>query len=926
MACGQDKPAIRERFYAGMGNALRRFYWLALLLGFGLTLASIRLSGRLSVDMTWLGMAPEKSEAVKTYKIMDEAFDGVNPILVVLSGDESEVLKKAADELASDYLKLNGPSHRSPPGPLNIPEATAVDSNRLIKDVVVRLDRNFLERYGLWMQGTRTLEDLGNLAGDLSLNGIFSYLNRQFQSGFTVGRKGSAANPEKQALRMLHLLERLLQSVKGFLDDPSAGREKLQADMDDFLLGEAYFISYESKMLMIFVYPVPSAMEVFESVPVVRLSENLLDRYRERYPNLRFRQTGMAVISRDEMDAGLRDAYDNLLIAAAAIFVLLYLAFRDPPAPFFSLIALLCGVTWNLGVTALLVGRLNMITAMTGVILLGLGIDYAIHFLTGYTQAIQKGLEPHSAVVESFEKTGAGLMTGMLTTASAFYMLMISEIDILRELGLVMGNGIILTFCSSILILPALLLLRERLRNPLHAAKKIPARRSMEFAFMGRISLWACRKSRMTVFGIILATAGACVFLPGLHFITDLKKIDMKGLDSLELMDVLIDTFNLSPDPVSFMVGSPDEAEVKTDALAGLGSVGRVESIADYLPSKELQEVRRGPIRRLRGLLEAPATAAAIDRRSITRQVRMLQANLFQTGILARRWGFERLAVYCDDLLSRGEDGRGENLFSRLNSLVAEAEEGVLLELQSWISRGMKDRLHRMVETEGVSPEDLPENIRRLYVSRDGKNYLVNVYASDDIWRTFLTSPFLDDVEKIHRPVTGGPVLMKAIISAAARGGKRATVLAFLTILIFLLIDFRGIRQTFVSVIPLIAGSIWMLGFLSATGIHLTWMTVMAVPLLIGTGIDYGVHILHRYRIEGPEGWLAVMRTTGKGVLLTSLTTMIGFGSLMFSRMVGLQQFGVTLCVGIFFMLILSVILIPALLTLTGNRKDSGAG
>ena len=120
--------------------------------------------------------------------------------------------------------------------------------------------------------------------------------------------------------------------------------------------------------------------------------------------------------------------------------------------------------------------------------------------------------------------------------------------------------------------------------------------------------------------------------------------------------------------------------------------------------------------------------------------------------------------------------------------------------------------------------------------------------------------------------------------------------------------------------IPLITGTIWMVGLMNLFGLQLTFLNVMGIPMIIGIGIDDGGHILHRYRIEGPGKIGTVMRSTGRAVLLTSLTTMAGFGSLMIAKYRGFMSMSSLLVIGVGVCFLTTVMFLPALLNLRKNK------
>ena len=127
------------------------------------------------------------------------------------------------------------------------------------------------------------------------------------------------------------------------------------------------------------------------------------------------------------------------------------------------------------------------------------------------------------------------------------------------------------------------------------------------------------------------------------------------------------------------------------------------------------------------------------------------------------------------------------------------------------------------------------------------------------------------------------------------------------------------------GVIPLLAGGIWMVGILKSLGMMLNFINVMGLPMIVGIGIDDGVHLLHRYQYEGLKKTPTVLRSTGKAILLTSLTTMAGFGSLSLASYRGWASLGILLAVGVGACFLTTVLFLPAIIGLTQKGRQTHA-
>jgi predicted RND superfamily exporter protein len=106
------------------------------------------------------------------------------------------------------------------------------------------------------------------------------------------------------------------------------------------------------------------------------------------------------------------------------------------------------------------------------------------------------------------------------------------------------------------------------------------------------------------------------------------------------------------------------------------------------------------------------------------------------------------------------------------------------------------------------------------------------------------------------------------------------------------------------------------------TGMMLTIMNVMCLPIIIGIGIDDGVHIIHRWRYEGDSKIRTVFSSTGKAIFLTSLTTMLAFGSMVFSVFRGFVSFGGAMFLGVGACFLTTVIILPGIFGLIRRRNS----
>jgi hypothetical protein len=211
-----------------------------------------------------------------------------------------------------------------------------------------------------------------------------------------------------------------------------------------------------------------------------------------------------------------------------------------------------------------------------------------------------------------------------------------------------------------------------------------------------------------------------------------------------------------------------------------------------------------------------------------------------------------------------------------------------------------------------VTVADLPVDLAERFVSPGGK-WLLQVYAGRNVWEFEPLQHFVSEVRRIDPRATGRPLLAYEASLQMKRSYEEAALYALAAIILVLALDFRRLDDTILALLPVGVGMLLMFGVLGLCGINLNPANMIVLPLIIGIGIDNGVHVLHDFRAQRGEYWLSA--STAGAIVLTSLTTMIGFGSLMISDHRGIRSLGIVLTIGVACCLATSFILLPAVLS-----------
>ena len=794
------------------------------------------------------------------------------------------------------------------------------DFDKWVANVHIQIPEDFYRRNALKLLPPDQLDNFGSMFYDPNLVPFLHNLNNSFEGEYQRNDEAlQSRRDELDAVRFLDGLE-MFVDLQSAVMNGEVIEDVGQKAVDAITFGETFMLSPNKDMILIFIEPTFNMMiepaELQESVDGI---EKIIKEASTQY-GVTAGLTGSIVLGRDEYKAFTSDSWTVSILALIGIFILFVISFRMWVSPLLAILTVIMGVTWAMGFSSFLVEYLSMMTAMMSVILIGLGIDFSVHIISGYTEKRNQGLDVQISMQETLLRFGPGIMTGGITTGLAFLTLMISETVGMQEMGLMAGVGIIFTMLATIIILPTMLVIRERLLKNFN--KSLPPK-DVSYPFLGRIAEFTAKYR--WIMGIFFLLITGFLFNRGVNMSVDYNYLNMEpvGLESIKLQEELIEAFDLSSDFVMFTTDNLDDARELTRQAREMETTGWVESISDYLPDSDgleeqyrfLQDLRRNLENR-----EIRKQMSSHDMNMYRKEMERLEANIIELQDLAFLGGQDK--VYDKAIKLVGEAGdsldRG-NITQFINALDTGLTKIELTYFQQQFSKAFKSTIIEMANTEPLTLDNLPSEIKNRFTGKSGNIFIINVYPEKNIWEDsrFLYR-FTDEATELSEKATGLPPIFVELMDIMSKDGKKATYLAIIAVFLVLLLDFRSLKYALVGMVPLIFGAIWMTGLMEISGLKFTMMNILAVPLIIGIGIDDGVHILHRWKIE--KNLDIVYRSTGKAILLTSLTTMLGFGSLWFATYRGLGSMGIALFIGVGTCFLATLFIIPAILGLQNKQ------
>ena len=790
------------------------------------------------------------------------------------------------------------------------------DFDEWVSNVYTKIPVEYFRKNALKLIPSDQLDNFGSMFYDPNLVPYLINLNNAFESEYQSN--DDVLESRREELEAVHFLDRLelFVEIQQEVMDGLSLNDLGQRAVDAITFGEIYMFSPDKDMILIQIEPTFNVfIDPLELQKRINIIDSLIIDVSREF-GVTAGLTGTIVLQRDELQAITSDSWTITIIALAGIFILFVISFRMWLSPILAILTVILGVIWALGIASILVDYLSMLTAMISVILVGLGIDFSLHIISGYTEKRNQGHDVKVSIQDTLQRFGPGIMTGGITTGLAFLTLMISETEGMQEMGIVGGSSIIVIMLATIIILPNMLIIRERILKNIN--KTIPIR-DVSYPFLGGIAKFVARNRLvMSMFFILLTIF---LFHRGTKMKVDYNILNLEpiGLKSIALQKDLIDAFDLSSDFIMITADSISDARNLADRAREMKTAGWVESISDYIPDSKGLEKQYRFLKDLRRNLkerEVRKQMSSHDMKMYEKEISRLEANIIELQDLAFLGGQDK--VYDKAIKLVGEAGdsipRG-SLTKFINSITKELSRVELTYLQQEFSKAFTTTILGMANTQPLTLDNLPKEIKDRFTGKSGNIFIVNVYPEKNIWEDErYLHRFTAEATELSDKATGMPPIFVELLNIMGRDGKKATYVAMIAIFFILLVDFKSLRYAVLGMIPLTFGVIWMIGIMQLLGLQFNMMNMSVITLVLGIGVDDGVHILHRWKIE--QNIDIVYRSTGKAILLTSLTTMISFGSLWFSTYRGLGSLGIALFIGVGTCFLATLFMLPPLLTL----------
>ena len=590
------------------------------------------------------------------------------------------------------------------------------------------------------------------------------------------------------------------------------------------------------------------------------------------------------IVIEDEYKEATESGLVPLLgLALILILALILLFLRTLSDLLLTFAGLLMSLIWVIGVEGWLgpdalgwIGPPSSLTAMVPIIVISLTVDYAIQAVSHYREQRTEGTSVIDAVRTGLGNVTIPLVLAAITTMVSLLANLFSPISVVGDFGIVAALGVGMSLIVMLTLLPAARTIidrrseaRGKLKPPRPVSNALPDIRRLAEVLGTSVS-----RQPAPYFVVILAiTIGFGFAATRLESGFDIRDILPRGGDVLEDIETLESAVGGSTEMASILVKA-EATETRT-----------------YLNLHDLREAFDDP--ELRPQAAAGPIVASYE-------------------LIVRDW-----------ISDSGEPG--DKYDPELAALFHEASAGV--ELDAELLQQFLDRLREMDPSVSHVLVDNPDGPDSLLVqfpafSADPQTTRALQEELEALWfgedgTVTATSPTIVSIA-VTDEITGRQT--EAISTTIA--------MAFGILAIFFWVTLRQPVLAFIAVAPVVLVLIWVLGTMALVGIPYTLVTAIITALSIGIGVDYTIHVIHRYREEfsharNPEqAAIRTLSTTGSALLGSALTTALGLGALVLAPTLASREFGITAAITIAYSLIIAIVLVPPAMTVWGAYQN----
>jgi predicted RND superfamily exporter protein len=618
---------------------------------------------------------------------------------------------------------------------------------------------------------------------------------------------------------------------------------------------KGYFQAPDGKLLVVLVRPPESATGLERNKKILDAVRAQVEAVQPRRydPSVRYGFGSEVAALVEEQSALVSDLASSTVIVLVCVLLALWIYFRRWTAILAISGALAAGCALTFGLSYFLVGYLNANTAFLGSIVVGNGINVSIIIVARFLEERRRQKPLLQSVQTAWSGTLAATFVASFGAGLAYLSLAVTDFRGFSQFGLIGGLGMALCWLTAYLLLPSLL-----------AALDSRSKRALERGHRPVVGRWVSHLNarhgtavRWTSIGLVVAALAGVLTYRGSLVEYDIGKLRAARSEKsgAQYWDRKLDqVFRTYLTPVVIRAETPAE----------------LDRVVEELERQRRQLGAADPLREVRTLNTA-IPPNQVEKIPLLKKLRRTLTD------------------------------------ARLEKLDPQMRE------QAMELRPPKD-------LRPVTLADLPATVRLPLTERDGTAGRVALAFPKKVGT-------LDqrDVTQITQLIRGAiaasgaraqavsqSLLFADMAQAIIRDGPKATLLAFGLVIALVAVVFRRLRPSVLVIASLLLGVAWLIGAAAWARVRLNFLNFVVLPITFGIGVDYAVNIVQRWRLEGKGSLDRVLSETGGAVALCSLTTIIGYSSLLVADNQALRGFGLLASLGELACIAAALVALPA--------------
>lgn len=711
-----------------------------------------------------------------------------------------------------------------------------------------------------------------------------------------------------------------------------------------------YYVSPDRKMMIMTIKPSFSMNEIDKSRLLIELIKDTVAKRELEKRGIEVGFTGTYVQYVDNYDSISKSLAPTLWISMIGISLVLFAFIRRFRIIIALLISLIFSIVVTFGVTYIVIGKLNIITAIFGGILAGFGIDFGIQFVFRFREEFWHRKDMNDAIKESIIETGGAAFSSTLTIAAAFGVMIASEFRGFSEFGLISAYGIIITAFSMFFLTPLIIVIFTKLMPGMTAyLSQKPSEQSDEQG-EGGYKRWNMPKvaRRILVFApLVVIVMG--FFSTRVGFDNDSRNMLAADLASEILKEEIDLRYDIAGDPMAVATDTIEETASLfdyLDPLEGKNSeyIGQLVSLFSFIPPPDQQAANEVLIR------EFAAANSQIKLALIPPEYRQYWP-MYLNIVSQKPFDFQDLPKYVTSPFRSVETSKVQGwltfIYPQVDKLFLAQDIQVLDEIVGELhypAVGRRTLLKMALNTGAwerrtgrrAPGTDVRKQVLRLNLSEREQNAIVdmaNRMSAADL-QSLKILPGIADVIVKGRPyksmediqktkwrarTTGSVILVAKFTKIVLKESRTLIVGTVVLVVLILFASFRGIISSFTALVPLVIGMISMLGVMAITNVKLNYFNIIIVPIVIGYGMNAGIFIMFRFFEDRSVS--KVLYHTGAAIAASNLTSLVGWGSLIIAVHPGIRSMGYAACIGIATTMLASLVILPSILEVIEERK-----